>query len=259
MKKTLMLILSFFLVLIAIASCANSNPTTATPATATPQPTHTGTFTVTNTPTATATQTGLFVEKADIIQAQTSHGIGTAAGTVMLRYGNSTGVYVHGATVSINSTVLTETTVGKYTVTLSNVADDTVLDLSISSLAGNATASINAPYDCEITSPADGIYQSAAATLAVNWRPYIVSGILPQKRRLTAWRLSDSQFFHNSTAAVLYAATTTTIPANVLPDSGIIYIRAFGINEGAIVGANGGSVTFSMENSENTRYVNMLP
>jgi len=246
MKKAFLTIFSFLFVLSIAISCSKSNPTSPAP-------------TATNTPVPTATQTGLFVEKAVIVQEQSSHGVGNANATIILRYGNSLGAYVQGATVSIGGVVLTNSSAGTYTAAISNIAAGTTLNLSISSLAGNATSSIEAPWDCEVTAPTDGTYQSAGSHLDVDWRPYIVSGTLPQKRRMKLWRLSDLQIYTNSIAAVLYTSTTTTIPANTLPNCGIIYIRVYGINEAAIVGANGGSVTFSMENSENTRYINMTP
>ena len=239
MKKTcILLFIAIILIQITTSSCSNSSPSG-------PEPT----------PTAT----GLFVERADIIQEQTSHGVGTADGTVILRYGNSTGDYVAGATVTMGGVTLTELLPGVYTNTFANIGDGVSITLSISSLAGNATSNINSPWDCEITAPADGIYQSAASSLGIDWRPYIISGTLPQTRRIKIWRLSDSQVFYNTIATVLYAATTTTISGGTLPNSGIMYIRVYGINEAAIIGANGGSATFSMENSENTRYISMTP
>ncbi len=93
----------------------------------------------------------------------------------------------------------------------------------------------------------------------VSWQYYIVSGTIPQKVRLLMWRLSDSQIYKDTTYIAQYQAEQVTIPAYTLPNTGIIYIRAYGLNEQAIVGANGGSATFKMYNSENTRYINMTP
>jgi hypothetical protein len=94
----------------------------------------------TNTPIPTATATGLFVERADIMQEQSSQGNGNAYATVILRYGNSTGAFVSGATITIGSYTLVENPTGTYKVTMSNIGDGVQLNLSISSLAGNATS-----------------------------------------------------------------------------------------------------------------------
>lgn len=251
MKKTFLISLSFVLAIFFVISCSKTNPTSPEPE-ATNSPTATA--------TATATQTGLFVERADIIQAQTSHGVGNANATIILRYGNAGGAYVQGATVSIGGAVLANSSAGTYTVSLSNIADGAALNLSISSLAGNATSSANAPWDAQIITPSsDGGYQSASSIMNVSWQYYVVSGTIPQKVSLLMYRYSDNQIYLDSIFTAQYQAEQVNLNAYTLPDTGIIYMRAFGLNEAAIVGANGGSTTFKMLNSENTRYVNMTP
>jgi len=213
----------------------------------------------TNTPTPTATAIGLFVEKADIWQEQSSQGNGNAYAMIILRYGNSTGAFVSGATITIGSYTLVENPTGTYKVTMSNIGDGVQLNLSISSLAGNATSSINSPWSAEITKPStDGTVQSSASAMEVDWRYWIINtGTLPQKVRILAWRSQDLQIYFDQTYTPITNNENTIIPAYTLPNMGNIYFRAYGINKGTIIGANGGSAMFTMYNSENAHYVSM--
>jgi hypothetical protein len=247
-KKTVLFYVSFFILFIVLISgCTKNNPSSPSP-----KPT--------SIPTATATETGLFVEQADMIQPQNSHGVGNATAYIVLRYGNSTGAYVQGATITIGAGTLTESSAGHYTQTYANIADGASLSLSISSLAGNATSSVITPYDAEITNPSiDGNNQSAASTLEIDWRYYVVSGVIPQKVRICLWRSSDNLTVFDQTYSTIANDEYITLPVNTLPNMGQVYIRAYSINQSAIIGANGGSSTFRTLNSENTHYVNMVP
>jgi len=250
MKRLPGIALCFIVLMIFAAGCSKANPTSPAPQ-----------ATATQIPTATATQTGLFVEDASIIQTQSSQGVGNAYATVILRYGNSTGAYVSGATVTIGSYTFTESPAGVYKATIANIADGQAISLSINSLAGNATSSINAPWSAEITNPStDGTNQSAAATRRIDWRYWIITaGTYPQKVQILVWRSSDNTIYYNSEYTPSANGEYITLPANTLPTMGQVYFRAFGINRGTIVGSNGGSAMFAMYNSENTHYVNMVP
>jgi hypothetical protein len=85
----------------------------------------------------------------------------------------------------------------------------------------------------------------------------IIPGTLPQKVEIIAWRSQDSQIYFDQTNTPITNNESTIIPAYTLPNMGNIYFRAFGINMGTIIGANGGSAMFTMYNSENTHYVSM--
>ena len=278
MKKVIGFFVLVMLGIYLISGCAKNNPTS--PATSTPNLTatsqvqqtqtasiwtHTNTPTQTFTPTYTATQTGLFVEQAVIVQAQTSHGVGSAVASFVLRYGNASGAYVQGATITMGGATLTESTPGHYGTTAANVADASTINLSISSLAGNASSSLIVPYDGAITTPASsGGNQSAATQMLVCQQFCLTTCPMPQIVRLYVWRGSDqtvyvNQLFTPPTAGNNYNSQCWNINANVLPNMGQIYVRAYAINQAAIIGANGGSVTFQFENSENTYYVNMQP
>lgn len=252
MKKALLMIFSFLFVLSIAISCSKSNPTS-------PQPT------ATNTPTATATQTGLFVEKAEIKQSQSSHGVGTAAAEVILRYGNASGAYVQGATVTIGAATLSESSAGHYTATLNNIADTTVCNLSISSLAGNVNASVTAPYDAYVYTPSSsGGNQSAAAQMLICTDFCATTCTMPQSVILYLWRSSDSTVYVNQTVTPPpsgnnYDTACWNVNANVLPTMGQIYVRFYSMNQSAISGSNGGSAMYRFLNSENTQYVNMTP
>lgn len=252
MKKALLTVSAFLLVLSMVISCSKSNPSG-------PQPT------ATNTPTATATQTGLFVEKAEIKQDQSSHGVGTAAAEVILRYGNASGAYVQGATITIGAATLSETSSGHYTATLSNIADGTTCNLSINSLAGNVNASVTSPYDGYVYTPSSsGGNQSAAAQLLICTDFCATTCPMPQSVIIYLWRSSDNVVYVNQTVTPPtggnnYDTACWNVNANVLPTMGQIYIRFYSLNQSSISGTNGGSAMYRFLNSENTRYVNMTP
>jgi hypothetical protein len=204
MKKILVVLVSFLLIFLIVVSCSKTNPTT-------PQPTA----------TATATQTGLFVERADLVQAQSSHGVGGVTAYFTLRYGNSGGSYVQGATIAIGTGTLVENTPGKYSLAFSNTADLTNVSVTISSLAGNANSSVVAPYDAYIFTPSsDGGNQSAAATMAVSWDYCATSCPLPQKVRLLLWRSSDSLIVKDTEYTPASNGEGVTLSIGTLPTMG---------------------------------------
>jgi len=262
MKKAFLTIFSFLFVLSIAISCSKSNPTSPQPTATNTVPTSTSTVTLTHTftATATATQTGLFVERADIIQSQSSHGVGGSTAYFTLRYGNASGAYVQGATITIGTGTLTESTPGNYTLGFTNTADLANISVSISSLAGNASSSLTVPYDAYIfTTSSSGGNQSAASAMSVSWDYCATTCPLPQKVRLLIWRSSDSAVYWDQTYTPVNNGEGISVPAYTLPNMGQIYMRAYSFNQAAIVGANGGSATFRFLNSENERYVNMTP
>jgi hypothetical protein len=249
MKKLSVILTAVFVAFVYVCGCAKSSQNSpSSPSTA-----------PTSIPTATATVSGLYVEQADITQAQSSHGVGTGTANFVLRYGNAAGAFVRNATITIGTGTLVESLPGHYSKIFNNTADGASINVSISSLAGNASSLVVAPYDGEITTPsADGNNQSAASTMEIDWRYYIISGTIPQKVQILLWRSSDNLIVFNQTYTPIANGEYITIPANMLPSMGQVYIRAYSINQAAIVGANGGSAMFRMFNSENTHYVNMI-
>jgi|GEM_PF-3342923 hypothetical protein len=251
MKKIFVILILVLPVIFFASSCTKTNPTVSIQPTVTP----------------TATQTGLFVESANIIQSQSSNGVGDASAIVVLRHGNATGSYVSGANVTLGTYTFSASSTGTYDfgssgtykATIANIGDGQALSLSINSTAGNATASINAPWSAEITTPStDGTNQSAAATRQINWRYWIIiAGTYPQKVEIIAWRSSDSTIYFKQQYTPAANGEYITLPINILPTTGQIYFRSYGINSSTITGVNAGSAKFIMYNSENTHYVNM--
>jgi hypothetical protein len=257
-KKILGSMFLFLILISCILSCTKGTTPTH-PVTATPTNMH-----VIYSPVATATQTGLFVEQADIVQTETSHGAGTASVTVKLRYGNVLGQTVSGATVTINSATLLETPAGTYKVTLSNIADGSTCNLAINSAAGNIISSVVAPNDSAITTTStDGTSQSATAQMTFCQQFCTAACPIPQAVQVEVWRQTDNTTYLDETVTPTAGNNSNdqcwTINANVLPTTGQIYIRAYAINQQLITGANTGSALFRFLNSENMHYVNMVP
>jgi hypothetical protein len=258
MKKILGSMFLFLILISCILSCTKSTSPT-NPVTATPTNMH-----VIYSPVSTATQTGLFVEQADIVQTETSHGVGTADVTVKLRYGNITGQTVSGATLIINYATLLEGPAGSYNGTLPNIGDGLTCNLAINSTAGNASSSVTAPNDGAIVTPStDGTTQSAAAAMVICQQFCIASCTMPQAVQVEVWRQNDNTTYLNQiftpTAGNNTDAQCLTVNANVLPAAGQINIRSYAINQQPIIGTNTGSALFRFLNSENTYYVNMIP